>query len=173
MKGRLNSTIAMLAFVNILALFGVLALAYMAGKGGETGNLMLLGAGAVALLVGIGVWAALGSKVSTPLKQLTEFSERVGAGDYKTRIAIDSPDDFGFIAENLNRANERAGRAVFNQEAQENLQRSVTDFLTIVSQIARGDLTLRGKVTNDALGNVVDSVNYMLDNFTKVLERVR
>jgi twitching motility protein PilJ len=34
-------------------------------------------------------------------------------------------------------------------------------------------LTIRGKVTNDALGNVVDSVNFMLDNFTKVLERVR
>ena len=28
-------------------------------------------------------------------------------------------------------------------------------FLTIVSQIARGDLTLRGRVSNDALGNVV------------------
>jgi twitching motility protein PilJ len=39
--------------------------------------------------------------------------------------------------------------------------------------VARGDLTIRGKVTNDALGNVVDSVNFMLDNFTKVLERVR
>ena len=88
MKGRLNSTIAMLVFVNILALFGVLALAYMAGKGGETGNLMLLGAGAVALLVGIGVWAALGSKVSTPLKQLTEFSERVGAGDLRMLSAV-------------------------------------------------------------------------------------
>ena len=34
-------------------------------------------------------------------------------------------------------------------------------------------MTLRGKVTNDALGNVADSINYMLDNFTKVLERVR
>ena len=32
---------------------------------------------------------------------------------------------------------------------------------------------MRGKVTNDALGNVTDSINYMLDNFTKVLERVR
>ena len=51
--------------------------------------------------------------------------------------------------------------------------KSVTEFLTIVSQIARGDLTLRGRVSNDALGNVVDSVNYMLDNFAKVLERVR
>jgi twitching motility protein PilJ len=74
---------------------------------------------------------------------------------------------------NLNLAVENAARAIFNQEAQENLQRSVTEFLTIVSQVAKGDLTLRGKVTNDTLGNVVDSVNYMLDNFTKVLERVR
>jgi twitching motility protein PilJ len=64
-------------------------------------------------------------------------------------------------------------RSTRDQAAQESLQRSVTEFLTIVSQIARGDLTLRGKVTNDALGNVVDSVNYMLDNFSKVLERVR
>ena len=176
MKGRLNSTIATLAIVNLLALFLVLALAFSAGHGSEKfdlANPMLLGAAALALLAGVGVWYALGAKVTTPLKQLTDFSEKVGAGDYKTRMAIDSPDDFGFIAENLNRANERASRAVFNQEAQENLQRSVTDFLTIVSQIARGDLTLRGKVTNDALGNVVDSVNYMLDNFAKVLERVR
>jgi len=45
--------------------------------------------------------------------------------------------------------------------------------LTVINQVARGDLSLRGKVTNDALGNVADSVNYMLDNFTKVLERVR
>ena len=45
--------------------------------------------------------------------------------------------------------------------------------LNIINQVARGDLTMRGKVTNDALGNVADSVNYMLDNFTKVLERVR
>ena len=87
--------------------------------------------------------------------------------------AIDSADDFGFIAEQLNRAAENSSRAVYNQEAQESLQKSVTEFLTIVSQIARGDLTLRGRVTNDALGNVVDSVNYMLDNFAKVLERVR
>jgi twitching motility protein PilJ len=39
--------------------------------------------------------------------------------------------------------------------------------------VARGDLTLRGKVTNDALGNVADSINLMLDNFTTVIERVR
>ena len=60
-----------------------------------------------------------------------------------------------------------------NQQAQDSLQRSITDLLNTINQVARGDLTIRGKVTNDALGNVVDSVNFMLDNFTKVLERVR
>jgi len=31
------------------------------------------------------------------------------------------------------------------------LQRSITDLLAVINQVARGDLTLRGKVTNDAL----------------------
>ena len=115
----------------------------------------------------------IGNRVLVPVKRLSDFAERFAQGDYRTRATVDSADDFGFIAEKLNRAADSSSRAVFNQEAQENLQRSVTEFLTIVSQIARGDLTLRGKVTNDALGNVVDSVNYMLDNFAKVLERVR
>src|SRR5262249_11117106 len=115
----------------------------------------------------------LSNKVLDPVRQLADFAERFAHGDYRARAAVDSRDDFGHIAENLNRAAEAASRFINNQEAQENLQKSVTEFLTIVSQVARGDLTLRGRVTNDALGNMVDSVNYMLDNFVKVLERVR
>jgi len=182
MKGRLNSTIGLLVVVNLVALAAVLVLGYGAGaqSAGRSmfdlsapGAMRVLGAAAVALLVAVVLWFWLGSRVSQPVKQLVEFSERIGAGDYKARLAIESNDDFALAAENLNRTVERASRAISNQEGQENLQKSVTEFLTIVSQIARGDLTLRGKVTNDALGNVVDSVNYMLDNFTKVLERVR
>ena len=94
-------------------------------------------------------------------------------GDFKARLQEDGEDDFGYIALHLNQAAEKAAKAMQDEEAQRNLQRSVTEFLTIVSQIARGDLTLRGSVTSDALGNVVDSVNYMLDNFTQVLRRVR
>jgi methyl-accepting chemotaxis protein len=115
----------------------------------------------------------LGSKILKPVSELVDYSQKVAGGDYHSRPQIDSTDDFGLIAENFTRSSDRMNRAVLNQEAQENLQKSVTEFLTVVSQIARGDLTLRGKVTNDALGNVVDSVNYMLDNFMKVLDRVR
>jgi twitching motility protein PilJ len=115
----------------------------------------------------------LSNKIAAPVRALTAFSEKLAAGDYKQRVEVTADNDFGSIAVNLNLATENASRAIINQEVQENLQRGVTEFLTIVSQVAKGDLTLRGKVTNDTLGNVVDSVNYMLDNFTRVLERVR
>jgi methyl-accepting chemotaxis protein len=185
MKGRLSSTIWLLLAINVVALFGVLVLAFRAGARSNGlsmldlgalpsgAGLLLLSAAFVAVAVAFALVVLLGARVLKPVQQLTEVSERLAAGDYKAKAEITSNDDFGLIAENLNRTAEKAGRAVSSQEAQEALQRSVTEFLTIVSQIARGDLTLRGKVTNDALGNVVDSVNYMLDNFAKVLLRVR
>src|SRR5512143_1087558 len=185
MKGRVNSTIWMLVLVNAIAMFAMLGLGYGAGawaKGlpildamsaSSQAGMRLLGGLLVLFIAAAISITVLSSKVAKPVKELTEFSERMAAGDYRASADIESSDDFGLIAQNMNRTAEKISKTVFNQEAQENLQRSVTDFLTIVSQIARGDLTLRGKVTNDALGNVVDSVNYMLDNFAKVLERVR
>ncbi|HSK45049.1 MAG TPA: HAMP domain-containing protein, partial [Candidatus Binatia bacterium] len=184
MKGRLNSTLWAMVIGDVVALFVVLWLAYSAGEQGKLpitdfgglgqgSGLKLLFAFVIAAGAGLLTFITIGNRVLIPVKRLSDFAERFAQGDYRTRATVDSADDFGFIAEQLNRAAENSSRAVFNQEAQENLQKSVTEFLTIVSQIARGDLTLRGRVSNDALGNVVDSVNYMLDNFAKVLERVR
>jgi len=184
MKGRLNSTLWRLVVVDVVALFAVLLLAYDAG---QIAHVSITNVGSLPGAAGIRFWIAfmiclgagtytlftLDNRVLTPMKNLADFADRFSQGDYRARAAVESPDDFGLLAEQLNRAAENASRAIYNQEAQESLQKSVTDFLTIVSQVARGDLSLRGHVTNDALGNVVDSVNYMLDNFVKVLERVR
>jgi twitching motility protein PilJ len=128
---------------------------------------------AVAVVAALVLLFALSNRVVRPVREVATFAERLAAGDYEAKLEVSGSGDFAQVAEHLNASAQRASRAMNNQLAQEALQRSVTDFLTIVSQIARGDLTLRGKVTNDALGNVVDSVNYMLDNFAKVLERVR
>jgi methyl-accepting chemotaxis protein len=184
MKGRLGSTIWMVVGINFVALVLVMFLGYWAGGWSKGLPFMdawsvtesafrLMGAIAVILVGTLAAWWTLGTSVAAPVRELADFSEKLAAGDYRAKADVDSNDDFGYIAGNLNRTAEKVSKAVFNQEAQESLQRSVTEFLTITSQIARGDLTLRGKVTNDALGNVVDSVNYMLDNFAKVLERVR
>jgi methyl-accepting chemotaxis protein len=184
MKGRLNRTLWGVVIVNSVALLTVFFLAYSAGTIAKVpiSNITHLPDGAdlkvlfaLVLCAGAALMTliVIGNKVLLPVRQLTDFAERYGQGDHRARAEVESTDDFGFIAENLNRAAENSARAIYNQEAQEALQKSVTEFLTIVSQIGRGDLTLRGTVTNDALGNVVDSVNYMLDNFVKVLERVR
>jgi twitching motility protein PilJ len=185
MKGRLSSLLKWLVLGNALTLVAVLFLAYGAGAhspqaalydfgtmSSTSGREVLL-ALLLALVVPIVSLVVLGNRVLKPVHDLAEFSEKLGNGEYRAKVQIESTDEFGLLADNFNRAMEKVSRTVFNQEAQEGLQRSVTEFLTITSQIARGDLTLRGRVTSDALGNVVDSVNYMLDNFTKVLERVR
>ena len=127
----------------------------------------MLGAVGVLVIGSLLVLFHLSNKVSVPVKALADFADEVSAGDFAARLEESGKDDFGYIALRLNQAAEKAAKAMQDEEAQRNLQRSVTEFLTIVSQIARGDLTLRGNVTTDALGNVVDSVNYMLDNFTR------
>jgi len=174
MNGRVSSTVWTVVAANTAALLIVLGLAFSAGakaNGAGFGEAITTGTGiaalAVVVLAVIFSVMKLGS-IGGAGGDVEAFAERLAAGSFESRL-----ENSGELAQSLNRVAERLQRSTRDQAAQETLQRSVTEFLTIVSQIARGDLTLRGKVTNDALGNVVDSVNYMLDNFTKVLERVR
>ena len=174
MNGRTSSTVWTVIAANTVALLIVMGLAFGVGaKSNGAGFVESMsspsGLAAIVVLALAVVFsvAKLGS-ISGPGGEIEAFAEKLAAGSFDSRL-----DSSSELAQTLNRVAERLQRSTRDQAAQESLQRSVTEFLTIVSQIARGDLTLRGKVTNDALGNVVDSVNYMLDNFTKVLERVR
>jgi methyl-accepting chemotaxis protein len=185
MKGRLHSAIMALVVINLVATVVVFVLAYWAGLhsggampwalGAMHSDAMYLLLGAVAAMAGASlfIYIRLSKHVAEPVSELVQFSEHLGAGQFNARMEDTAEGDFGYIAVHLNQAAVRAAKATQDEEQQRDLQRSVTDFLTVVSQIARGDLTLRGNVTSDALGNVVDSVNYMLDNFTSVLRRVR
>jgi twitching motility protein PilJ len=142
------------------------------GAGGSAGMEFLMAAG-IAGITALTLLLTLPRRVLTPLGALTSFSERFAAGDSRAKAEVPVEDEFSVIAENLNKTAARVSKAYGNQEAQELLQKSITDLLNLINQVARGDLTLRGKVTNDALGNVADSINFMLDNFTTVLDRVR
>jgi twitching motility protein PilJ len=160
MKARLSSTIWFLVLWAGVALFGVLALAYHAGK--ESGGIALLdassltgaasvallGAFALALMAAVSFAFVLSKRVIRPVGELAKFSERLAAGDSRARVDLTSSDEFGFIVENFNRTAAKVAHAATNQQAQDSLQRSITDLLNTINQV-------------------------MLDNFTKVLERVR
>jgi len=180
MKSRLSSTMWLLVFWTAASFCGVLGLGYYAAHNPAGATSLPGGANAVwaagvllALISTLALIMVVSNRVLKPLGELARFSERLVAGDSRARAELESTDEFAFVAENLNRSAAKIAHAVNNQQAQDSLQRSITDLLNTISQVARGDLSIRGKVTNDALGNVVDSVNFMLDNFTKVLERVR
>ena len=133
----------------------------------------MLGAVGLIVFAVVPLVVVLNKRVLKPLGTLDSFSERFAVGDARAKLELETPDEFGTIAENLNRSLAKVSRAAMSQEAQESLQRNITDLLNLIKEVARGDLTLRGRVTNDGLGNVVDSINFMLDNFTKFIERVR
>ena len=181
MKSRLSSTIWTLVLMNGVLGFVVLGLAFSGGKKAGEASLFDFGSPGgfnvlVALVITLGVSVILAWRFGAllgPVQALAEFSERFAAGDPRARAEVTSHDELGYIADNLNRAVAKVSKATSNQDANDGLQRSITELLSVINQVARGDLAQRGKVTNDALGNVTDSINYMLDNFTKVLERVR
>jgi twitching motility protein PilJ len=51
----------------------------------------------------------------------------------------------------------------------EELQTNVTAFLNVAMDIADGDLTKRGRVTEDVLGNVVDAINLVIEEISYLL----
>src|SRR5690348_6297381 len=142
MKTRLSSTIWLLVIWTSVALSVVLGLAYEAGVhsggvsifqgGGVTaGGPEFLLAAAVALLTALGLLLTLPRRVLRPIGALSAFSERFAAGDQRAKAEVPVEDEFSVIADNLNRTVTRVSKAYGNQEAQDSLQRSITDLLNL------------------------------------------
>src|SRR5258708_16062443 len=117
MKSRLSSTVWTLVFVNGLALFVVIGLAFHAGReagadksildfaslpSGASGAVIL----SVLLSLAVGGFLAwrLGSSVVTPVQQLAEFSERLAAGDAPAPPHLPSHNQLRYLSQNLNPA---------------------------------------------------------------------
>ena len=57
--------------------------------------------------------------------------------------------------------------------AEASFEQTLKEFLAMVSSVSDGDLTKRGGEGDDTLGRVVQSVNKMLDHFSKMLTEVK
>jgi twitching motility protein PilJ len=107
-------------------------------------------------------------------------AERVGRGDLSQLVPVTSRDEIGQMAVTFNESIVRL-RALVQTEAdrdeerrkREDLQQNVIKFLDTVVEIGKGDLTRRGEVTWDVLGNVVDAINLMVEEIATVVGDVR
>jgi len=117
MKGRLVSALWLLVGIDVAAMFLLIYLAFRGGQQARAAslgdlsqlNLSILLAVIVWLGASLWTWIMIANRVVAPVRSLQTFAERFAQGDYRARAAVESADDFGYIAEQLNRPGQRGG----------------------------------------------------------------
>jgi methyl-accepting chemotaxis protein len=145
----------------------------------QAGNFLLLVFGGVAVAA-ILAGAIFAQRITRPVNALMKVAERVGRGDLSQLAPVTSRDEIGQMAGTFNDSIVRL-RALVQTETErdeerrkrEDLQQNIIKFLDTVVEIGKGDLTRRGEVTWDVLGNVVDAINLMIEEIASVIGDVR
>ena len=145
----------------------------------RSGNYLLLvfaGAAVLAALAGV----VFVRRITQPVARLVAVARRVGQGNLTELVPVTSRDEIGQLAETFNQTIVRLRSQVQTEaerdqerRSREELQRNITRFLHTVEEISAGDLTRRGEVTADVLGNVVDAINVMVAEIGTVMLGVR
>jgi methyl-accepting chemotaxis protein len=138
-------------------------------------GVLVLATGAI-----VGVGSVLSRRISTPLRELSQAAENISTGNLNVKVPVRSHDEVGQLAATFNDTVSRL-RGLVQTEAErdeerrrrEELQQNISRFLDTATEIAQGDLSKRGMVTSDVLGNVVDSINVMVDEIGTVIKDVR
>jgi methyl-accepting chemotaxis protein len=110
--------------------------------------------------------------ISRPLTSLTDTAERIAQGDNTARATVVSRDEIGQLAAAFNLMVDARVKAKEDTEEYKRLQEGIQQLLMVTSDASDGDLTVRAKVTEGALGNVADAVNLMLENVGGLLKDV-
>jgi methyl-accepting chemotaxis protein len=149
------------------------AAAIRAGK-----DLLLVfgGVSVAAVLAGV----VFARRITQPVAQVVKVAERVGRGDLSQLVTAHSRDEIGQLAMTFNDTVVRL-RSLVQTETErdeerhkrEDLQRNITRFLDVATEISQGDLTRRGDVTSDVLGSVVDAINVMVGELATIIADVR
>ncbi len=138
------------------------------------------GVGLATILLAILIAVEIAKSISKPIKQLASLSNRVASGDLSKLANVQSNDEVGYLAQSFNTAILRLRGIVTTEEERdreraqrEALQANVGDFLDVAMDIANGDLTQRGNVSEDVLGNVIDAINLMVEEVAYLLQDVQ
>jgi methyl-accepting chemotaxis protein len=141
-------------------------------------QLLLLFGGMAALALLGGVFFA--RRIARPITLLVAAAQRVGQGDLSETVPVTSRDEIGELAQTFNEAVVRLRSQIQTEterdderRRREELQESIIRFLDTAMEISQGDLTKRGDVTSDVLGNVVDAINLMVAEIGAIIADVR
>ncbi|HEX7579704.1 MAG TPA: methyl-accepting chemotaxis protein [Thermoanaerobaculia bacterium] len=136
----------------------------------------LFGLFAAFILVATIITLAFSRRIVEPIRELAAVAQRVGRGDLSQTVAVRTQDEVGELGATFNESIEKL-RGLVQTETErdeerrrrEELQGNIIRFLQTMNEISQGDFTKRGVVTSDILGNVVDSINVMVEEVGDIL----
>jgi methyl-accepting chemotaxis protein PixJ len=132
-------------------------------------QILLLGMGAAALLVGVGA-TILAKRATRPLLAATSAVEKMGQGNLNTRLYVQGEDELAILCNTINDMAEQIQKFVQEKEL---LQKRVFELLVEVDPVSKGDLTVYAQVTDDEVGTVADSYNYVIESLRRIVIQVQ
>ncbi len=107
---------------------------------------------------------SLGRSIITPIRELTDGTNRIGNGDLDHKINVTSKDELGFLAQSFNKMTAELEMTTVSRDYFDNIIRSMTDSLIIISpdgNIKKVNIacsTLLGCEEKELLGQPIDYI---------------
>src|SRR5215469_7255921 len=112
--------------------------------------------------------------ITRPLGQLTSLTRRIARGETGARARIAGRDEIYLVATSMNNMLDNIVRLIQETQAQrDSLQAQVEKLVSEVSGVGEGDLRMQAEVTVDTLGVLADSFNYMVEELSSLIIRVK
>ncbi len=104
----------------------------------------------IALILGLALALVVARAITKPLNQITRTTEQIAAGDLTQRVAINTGDEIGKLAQAFNSMTDNLQQMIESDRASKAyLESSVSEYMTFVGSIANGDLTKRLQVNGN------------------------
>ncbi len=134
-------------------------------------------------LVAIAAGTLFSRRITSPLKQMAEASQKLGEGDMSVEVPVLRRDETGVLAKAFNTMVTRvresqadlAQKAQEEREAKRYLQETISQYVTFVEQVGRGDLTgaVKPPKADDQLGVLGSNLNAMTSSLRDLAGQIR
>ncbi|HEV2659786.1 MAG TPA: HAMP domain-containing protein [Ktedonobacteraceae bacterium] len=112
--------------------------------------------------------------ITRPLRQLIQLTERIAQGDTNARAVVKGHDETYMVAASMNTMLDSIVNLMKHiQQQHDCLEAHVQKLIDEVKGLGSGDLRGRAEVTADALGFLAHSFNYMIDELSGKMLRIK
>ncbi len=112
--------------------------------------------------------------ITQPLRRLSSLTARIAKGYMQARASVMGHDEIAVVSRAMNNMLENIVHLIQEAQSQRDvLQAQVEKLVSEVSGVGEGDLRIQAEVTADALGVLADSFNYMVEELSSLIVRVK